>query len=185
MRSLHTSHELVEKQQKQGRFLLIFMLTILVVSSIGYAFLSNPDTSSENEQQAQSGFQEAGGEWVVIRDGQQLVFTYAPEAVTNVSLALTMTLNSYYQQQVYYVTESAALPAELQRTLALYTGRMQEACLGSCATNLPEKNCSSLLIVWNQSGENQVTQEDRCVFIQGDLRAVDAFLYHLFGIGSA
>jgi regulator of sigma D len=62
---------------------------------------------------------------------------------------------------------------------------MQEACYGSCERNLPEKNCTENIIIFKDSKENSVTQQDKCVFIEGDLRTVDAYIYKLFELSSS
>ena len=69
---------------------------------------------------------------------------------------------------------------EISLSLGRYTGRIQEACYGKCDKDLPEKDCTQNLIVWKDSAENKVYSQGKCVFIEGDLRAVDAFLYKIF-----
>jgi hypothetical protein len=38
------------------------------------------------------------------------------------------------------------------------------------------------MIVWQKGAENKVYQKDNCVFIEGDMKAADAFLYKIFGL---
>jgi hypothetical protein len=66
--------------------------------------------------------------------------------------------------------------------LARYASRFQEACYGECEKDLPEKDCSEKLIVFRESEVKKVYEEGSCVIIEGDMVAVDAFLYRVLGI---
>jgi len=187
MRSLVGREEHENKQKKKGKALLIFMLGILVLSSVGYAFLSGPggdegsqDVSNDNLDGIN---QDIDGRWSAQYGNQELKFVYAPDYVKDVEVNISSGINDYYQQIVYVASDYEVVSDEITSTLGLYTSQIKPGCYGSCEKNLPEKNCSSLLIVWNQSAsENKVYQDEKCVFIDGDLRSVDAFLYKIFGL---
>src|SRR3989344_1756426 len=70
---------------------------------------------------------------------------------------------------------------EIASTLGIYSQRIQLVCYGSCEQDLPEKDCSEEIIVFKDSQENKVYQEENCIFIEGDIKAVDAFLYKILG----
>jgi len=73
MRSIiEKKNEHKEKRKLQG--VLIFMLAILVISSLGYAFLSSPDGLSGNGGNGQdlSGQQNEFGQWMEYMNGQAL-----------------------------------------------------------------------------------------------------------------
>ena len=89
--------------------------------------------------------------------------------------------NNYAGSTVYVVSENQAVFFEISATMGRFL-RVQEACYGPCEEDLPEKNCTDNLIIWQDSPENKVYQEENCVFIDGDMRTVDAFLYDLFGL---
>jgi len=65
--------------------------------------------------------------------------------------------------------------------LNAYASRVQEACYGKCDKNLPEKSCNDSLIVFRQNDSEKISQSDNCIFIEGNLRDADAFIYKLFG----
>ena len=181
MRPLQTEELREQKGIKQRRFLSIFMLSILVLSSLGFAFLYSPGNSNSSAQQGQNS---SGGNdgWNVNLGGQKLSFVYDPASVKNVPVDLNTTLSSYSGKKIYLASSSPDVLTEISSTLGLYTERLQKACYGNCSENVPEKNCSDTLIVWRSSEENKVYQHDSCVFIEGDLHAVDAFLFKVLDI---
>ena len=63
----------------------------------------------------------------------------------------------------------------------MYSYRIQDACYGECERDLPEKSCEEKIIVFRESQEKQIYQEGNCIFIDGDLSSVDAFLYKILG----
>ena len=95
---------------------------------------------------------------------------------------MTYEIRDYYQQPVYVSSNSTEIANEIMSNVGPYTERIQQACYGNCTTDFPEKNCNENLIVWTPSDTNRVYQKDKCVFIDGDIKAVDAFLYRIFGI---
>jgi hypothetical protein len=90
-------------------------------------------------------------------------------------------VEAYQGKTLYLAVENPGIEAELRSTIGVFSDRIQLACYGSCELDLPEKDCSANLIVWTDGVGGQVTQGEGCVFIEGDLRAVDAFLYRVFG----
>ena len=87
----------------------------------------------------------------------------------------------YLGNVLYIDAENQGVLQEIAGTVGLASSRVQEACYGSCDENLPERNCTDgNLIVWEENDENRVYQEEQCVFIKGDMGAVDAFIYKLF-----
>ena len=190
MRKILSAEEIELRQKRNTKFFGLFMLAMLVISTLGYAFLSNPvtDTKSSNSETSSSNsalpgkLQPFGNQWKLNYFGQNLVFTSSSETAKKIPVEMNLTLSSYEGKSLYLAIDNQAVLYEISSTLGKYASPTQQACYGSCAQNLPEKNCSSNLIVWNSSNENIVYQEDNCIFINGDIRAVDAFLYKLFGI---
>ena len=69
----------------------------------------------------------------------------------------------------------------ITNNLGRYASRIQEACYGECERDFPEKDCSENLIVFKEMEERKIYQEEKCIFIEGDLLSVDAFLYKIMG----
>lgn len=179
MRNILHREESEIKAKKKSRILTFFLLGILVLSSLGYAFLtaienpSNQETNNDNLA--------ANGRWTEKYGDQTLSFATSTEAVKDVPVISSLTINDYYTKTVYFDIENTGIASEINYVLGPYLARLQEACYGSCEKNLPEKSCSDLMIIWKESETNRVYQNQSCLFIEGDMRAADAFLYNLFG----
>jgi hypothetical protein len=84
---------------------------------------------------------------------------------------------------VYISADNSEVFQELASALNTQAERVQRACYGSCENDdLPEKSCNENVIVWTKNETNRVYVKDSCVFIEGDTRAVEAFLYRFFGL---
>ncbi len=172
-----------EKRKRRLQWLSVLLLGIMVFSSIGYSFFSNPDSRSKQtvNQTEQNGIVQEGGYWSAQYNGEKLLFSSNPESSGDVPYNTSIKLGDIAGKKVYFYDNS--LQQELSLNLARYS-ELRQACYGACNEDLPEKNCSGqeVLIVWNRSAENRVSQEDKCVFIDGGLTSVDAFLYRLFNL---
>lgn len=181
MRKIVTREEKERAEKKKVRILSFFLLLLMIGSVAGYAFVmdyrnDNPPSSNGNSGST------ADGRWTAQVGGQNLIFSNSPASVSEVDVKMYNTLASYTSQPLYISSENKAVTYEISSTLGLYASRVQESCYGNCTKDLPEKNCTENLIVWKDSGENKVYQEDSCIFIEGDIRAADAFLYKILGI---
>lgn len=187
MRKILTGEEIAAREKKRNRVLtvimLLIMLLILVVSSAGYAFLS---IVPEPGQAIAAGgkVQAYGSQWAVIWAGNQHVFSSSPEmAFNNTTLDFIPDINKYAGKPLYIDAESDVVANEIASNLGIYSERPNRACYLSCEdSDLPEKNCTYNLIIYKPGDENKITQEDGCIFINGDIKAVDAFLYREIGI---
>jgi len=100
-------------------------------------------------------------------------------SIENIPVDISLTPESYLGGNIYIESDNQGILQELASTIGSFS-RLQEACYGKCEENLPEKTCDDNLIVWKESAENKVYQENNCVFIEGDISAADAFIYKLF-----
>ncbi len=180
IRPLESTEQKLLREKKRRRWISIIMLGILVLSSVGYAFLSYQGNSSEQTTNPTRGIG-ADGRYYFLFGEQQLSLLHAPDAVSSTAVNTSRTLQDYASKTVYIVNDNPSISYELESTLGIYY-RLQPACHGACEKDLPEKNCSDALIIWKDSLENRVYEQEQCVFIEGDLRAVDAFLYRIFGV---
>jgi len=189
MRKIGSEREMEKKRKRNVQVIGIFILVVLVLGTIGYGFLSGPggevNVNSQNtgeENLANGQVIETGGRWTANMNGQVLYFTNSPESVKNVSVLIDFEISSLTGKQVYIDSDNSAIASEIAINLGKYAGKISEACYGSCERDLPEKNCTENLIVWRDKLENRVYQEENCIFIEGNLKAVDAFLYKVFGL---
>lgn len=174
MRRLETKIESEKKRKRTITTLSIIMLSIMVLSTLGYSFLSNTETPSDEENIIETGNSQ------INYGGQTFYLINSREETKDIGINTNILPQAYFGKTLYIVSDNQGIFQEIASTIGLFSSRVQEACHGPCERNLPEKNCTDNLIIWKESQENKVSQEDNCVFIEGDLRTVDAFIYKLF-----
>ena len=179
MRKILSQIELEKKRKRNTAILSIFMLVLLLVSTLSYAVFSNPSASTNEEaqqtQQTKLPTDKISFQYQGI--GINLISTYM--SIENIPVDISLTPESYLGGNIYIESDNQGILQELASTIGSFS-RLQEACYGKCEENLPEKTCDDNLIVWKESAENKVYQENNCVFIEGDISAADAFIYKLF-----
>ena len=183
MRKIGSDKKIEEKRKRNATITGLFLLAILILGTVGYGFISSPNAQTNEEN---SGLEEGkvvnqGGTWMANFNGQVLYFTNSPDSVRNISVDITSNLNTFASSRTYIDSTDPAITREIASSLGLYS-RLQEACYGKCERDLPERDCSENLIIWKDSLERKIYQEEKCIFIEGDLKTVDAFLYKIFGL---
>ena len=180
MRRIETE-EVRESRRKRNTALVSFvMLLILVFGTVGFAFSYNSGQDDEVDNDEENIY---GDYWSLEVGGATLYFTHGPEEIGDVPIEIRNLLGNYGGEPLY-VSGDILFLREIELSLGKFVSKLQEACYGECERDLPEKDCSeeSNLIVFKDADENRVYQEENCVFIEGDLRAVDAFIYKLLGV---
>jgi hypothetical protein len=183
MRRIETQGDIEKKRKRNNIILSVLMLVILVGSTVGYAFMYY--TGSENNSQTgttgNEKIRQVGSKWRVNVSGAEFQLSSSPESIANVSVENFISSGNYYGKTVYIDSNSNEITYEIASIVGKFAEKVQEGCLGACERNLPEKNCSDYVIVWNRTREDRVYQKENCVFIDGSIRSVDAFLYKLIG----
>lgn len=163
--------------------LSVLMLIIMLGGTAGFAFISYQQDQQPQQASQQQGVQETANGWLFSFQGQQFLALTSPASAADVALETSATLEQYAGEILYLDAESEAVVNELATTLGRYASRVQQVCYGACERDLPEVNCTQgNLIVWKQADDALIREEERCIFIEGDMRAVDAFIYKVFGI---
>ena len=172
MKQIETYEIREARDKRRLRLMSVLLLVILLGSTAGYAFMTGfGDTTTDPTTPNQASSVSYGSQEYPVR--------YSRAAVADISVP-PLSLGQYVGQPLYIVSENPSVLSELAATLGRVSGRVQEACLGSCEKDLPEKSCSDNVVVWKEAKENSIRTEEQCVFIEGDLRAVDAFIYSVF-----
>ncbi len=180
IRKLQSAEEIEKKKKRNMLIASIVLIAILVFSTAGY--FSSTNEGSDNNKNNKN-ISEIGNEWVLDYGGQYLRFSNPPEVAENVSMNFDYLIGDYSGKVVYVASDSDSASYEIGASLGRYTQRIQGACYGKCNKDFPEKNCTEMLIVFSKSNEtSRIYQEQSCVFIEGDLKAVDSFLYRIFGV---
>lgn len=125
-----------------------------------------------------------GDSWVVEDyNGQRLVFSSSPDTVNETAGFFIINLNQYSNKPLYIDSESSVIYESLYYNLAPFAQRVQQACYDNCENStLVQKGCLDNMIIFNPGEKNKISQNQSCIMIDGDIRAVDAFMYKLFGL---
>lgn len=166
-----------------------FLIFIMLISIIGYSFKGDEE---ENQKIKYNGieFVKESNLWSAEINDFKFYFKYNPNEVEKLNNSLNK-LNDYYNKPLYFYSENSEAETEIYRNLFYYNQivqRIQKACLEGeeCNEDLPIKNCEDNIIIIKESEENEVTQEQNCVFIKGKkekiIKLVDSFLYDIIGV---
>jgi hypothetical protein len=180
MRKILTREETARKEKRRNQILSIVLLLIMVGSTAGFAFFSRSDGSSSGGKDKVVPY---GDKWATYIDDQPIIFSNPPDVLNDTSVILLSTIGQFSGKPLYIVSDSNAFYGEIYSSLGRYAARVQNACYSSCENStLVEKTCADNLIVIKPAEKNKVYQNQSCIFIEGDMRAVDAFLYRVLGI---
>ncbi len=189
MKPIKTAEQHFKKTKNRKAWLAILMLVILIGSTAGYAFyfvdsestnLDEIDVSGQTSDEQR--LIQSNGFWFGQYNGQYIPFTNHVNETKNIEVSTDRKIADYVGKVLYVDSKNSEVDSEISSSLGKYSERVQRACYGSCEENIPEKGCDSNLIVFRESEKNKVYQEENCIFIDGDLKAVDAFLYKIFEI---
>ncbi len=179
MRKIETE-ETREKRRKRNTAIVSFvMLGILLLGTVGFAFSFG---GGQNNEVVDVGTGAPPGKWGVTVGDRTVYLSNSPESSMEVDVNIERNLESYLGKGVYVSSNDSLILGEIGSSLGLYSGRIQRACYGECEEDLPEKSCEDNVIVVQDNEDKRVYQEDNCVFINGGLKEVDAFLYSIFGV---
>ena len=175
-----------EKTRKKNSTILgVVMIALMVGSSLGYSLMSADGSSDNSVSEMGFDFVLDGGMWKLDIAGEVFGFQYLPSEVSSVDVDLSVQLGGYSGQPLYFVNPGEGVN-EILINLDRYILRYQEACLGNetdCEGDLPVKDCSSNLVIFEEGNDTRVYEENNCVFISGDVvLGSDAFLYEVLGI---
>lgn len=180
MRQIETA-DIREAQRKRRQLILsVFMIVILLGSTAGYAISLIGDNSSTGTVGNEPYFD--GSSWIVPYGGGGFRLASSPDEARTVSVSEDITSARFQGATVYLSSESDAISQTLTSVLSVFATRVQKACYGSCEDqDLPEKGCQDNVILWKPGEQRAVYTNQSCVIIEGDIVAVDAFLYRMLG----
>ena len=181
MRKIMSGEEIAAKEKKRNVVISIILLGIMLLSTAGFAFIYNFDSAKS----VQGGkVQSYGDRWAVDIGGNTVTFTISPdEALNGTTMGFISNLNQFYNMPLYVDTDNDAVYSEIGSSLGLYAARVQHGCYSDCSdSEWPEKDCTNNLIVFRENVSKSITQNQSCVFIDGDMGSVDAFLYKTLGL---
>lgn len=170
--------ETLERRSKRNKLIIgIILVGLMVVSTAGYALLSS-DLSSQ--QQPLDDLNVTSGQALTVqKNGYSFYLSSTLDQIEDVPVDVSLLVGNYTNKEIFIASSNNIVATELYTVFSRYAYRIQNACYGPCSEDLPEKDCSSLLIVFKPGQVERVTQQDQCVFIEGSMVATDAFLYSL------
>ena len=194
MRRLRSKqHE--EKRQKRNQVIIGLILVFVMFSSVlGYAMLNvsyNDDGTNGNTNTINyNGFEfvEQNGFWILNQENINFIFKNNPRQVPKITSELN-SITNYNGKPLYVNSDNIEASSEIRNNLLPYVERIQDACLEgeNCEGDIPTKTCEDNLILIKE-GIQGITQEDNCVFIQGNendlTKLTDEFLFKVLGIES-
>ncbi|MEK6899363.1 MAG: hypothetical protein AABW79_04680 [Nanoarchaeota archaeon] len=167
------SFEVREKRSKRNRLIMgVLLIGLMVLSTAGYAFYGVTDASDSNV--SSGGIRYDGSYWIFPSSYSDLYLFNDPTNIVKVNLN-NRALN-YGGKILYIDSEDSFVREHLALNLGTYFNGVYEACYGPCLRDLPEKDCSEPIIIYRDSSENSIRQEQNCFFINGDTGEVDKFI---------
>ncbi len=177
MRSIQTASSLEKQQKKRKRIGGIIIIGLLLLSTLGFAISGTGIT----KQKKPEGLQYDGQYWTYFVSGiPRYRFAYGLEDLNFENASLIKTLSDFENKNLFIDSDDSSSIQEIAVNLGNYVSKISEACYGSCSKDIPELTCDTdgILIVIEPEG-NSISENGNCVFIKGDLKKVDTFLYNL------
>jgi hypothetical protein len=198
MRKIETKEDLEKKKKRNYILIGLLLILIMIFSTVGFSFLENKsksDSSSKIVTFKGIKFQQYGGFWRPIIQGEEFYFQYLPNEAENISIRGLFDISSYSGKPVYFVDGDNSAKSEILQNINRYILRFQDACINSTGKNneelnkscdgLPIKKCESDNIIIFDESENstKVWKDLNCVYISGDMiKASDMFVYKLLNL---
>jgi hypothetical protein len=200
IRKIMTAEEKEKRDTKMKRLIGIILGLIMLLSSLGYAFMSferEDSTASSVKYNGINFAKTSQGTWTFNLGDKSYETIYTPVDVANIAVTIGKNLGNYYNLPLYFGINSASDISsngdyEIAKNLDGIIVKSQFACLNENCTwtnDYPLKNCNSdNIIIFKQSLTNisKVTENNKCVIIEYNLgedqKAADAFIFKLLGI---
>lgn len=171
-----------EKKDKRNKTIIgVILVGLMMFSVAGYAFFGSDTEKAEKVKFGDLTFYKQAEFWKTDIAGRSFYFHYLPNET--IKSSITKTLNDYGGKSVYF-TKSGEAEQEIMANIQAFT-KISFACLDeNCTENWPIKNCTSNLIIIEESNKDVITQQENCVFISANdtLKGADTFLYRILGI---
>ena len=193
MNRIITKTDEQKKQRKNQLIIGIILILVMIVSTFGIVVNSFGDKKNSNKINYNGyEFVNQNGVWVLNAQNISFIFKYNPLELENFSINSTQVnkLDSYSGKPLYIYSEDSLATSEIYRNIQPFALRIQSACLDekNCPEDLPIKTCNDNFIIIKTSNTSQITQQDNCVFIEGNgedlIKTSDLFIYKIFNIKS-
>jgi hypothetical protein len=198
IRKIISRKEAERLQARKMKIITIVLGAILLLSTIGYAFMSFEKENKNNEKISFNGIEfirNENGFWGFSYGGNSYETLFNPFDTLNITGKITRRINDYYDKPLYFGINSMADAAnngnyELARNMQKIIAKSQFSCLSeNCTEDYPIKNCSSdNIMIFKQIEGNvsRISEKENCVTLSYSLgdeeKASDAFIFRILGI---
>lgn len=193
IRGIRTQEEIDKKKRMNQIIVGGVLIFILVLSTAGFAFFSNPNSSQQpgnekinyNEYDFKKG---NNGFWEFQIEGQTFSTIYNPYETENITLDFQTLINNYYGRPIYFILSNPAAADEINRNIGRYASRWQEACLlgEKCESNFAIKNCTDNIFVFKETNYTKIYKKESCIFIEAPYdeqeKVSDRLIFKMFGV---
>lgn len=189
MRKIVSLEDTAKKKKRNQIIVGIFLAFIMILSVVGFALQggirNNPQGDVSGNEIEYNGFKftNQNGLWVL----NNYVFKYAPQDTPDIGSGIKLAAN-YQGKPAYVYSEDDGAEIEVTVNVGQLAQRVQRACPEGvvCDGDLPVKTCSDNFIIIKESNISSITQENNCVFIQGQKEQLtplaDQFLFKILGV---
>mgnify|MGYP001596309227 CR=1 FL=1 len=184
LRQIKSKQEIEKKSKRNQLIVGSILIGLMILSTAGYSFLDSGDSGADKKSEYRGlKFNLVNGLWQTEMQGISFKFQYLPQDVENISVIGNFSMQNYINNVLYVVNNNQGFQ-DIYINLEQYILRTQPACLNnSNCTEFPVKTCDENIIVFKESNETSVSQDNKCILINGDgFRGADAYMYHLLGI---
>ena len=199
MRKIETAEEINKRKKRNQLIVGGILILIMVVSTAGFAFFSNPDTNTTQttEKINYNGLEferDQNGLWNFNIQGQAFSTVYNPEETKDIQIGFTSSINDFYNKPFYYVLSNTEASGEIERNIGIYAERTQEICLQginwqNCTSEMAVKNCTSNVFVFRETSQLNTTniyKQENCIFIEAEypeqVKASDKVVFKILGV---
>lgn len=185
MRRIKSQEQLKKEKDRNVKIMSVFMLAILVLGTIGFSFSSflaygsdSGDNSGNNDGQIEIKVKDRT---LTIGD-EKFKLGFSKEQVLGIDVNLVSKINDIFGNYIYLDVKNEEIENEIIGPLKVLNF-VRDGCYQNCEENERKISCDiDDALIWIESSENRVYQEEKCIFIEGDLKTADAFLYEFFGV---
>lgn len=191
MRKLITKSQ-EQKKSKRNQLILVLLLVFILLGSTFGIIMDSFNNTGTTDEISYNGYKfvQSNGYWTISKDGYSLGFVYNPLETENLTVNSNVSyrISSYTGVPVYIYSEDIYSETEIYRNLNNYAERIQNACPAGkkCNADVPTKDCTSKLMIIEESVNEEIVQNDGCVYIRGEkenlMKLTDEFLYKIHGI---
>lgn len=189
MRKLTSKTEEARKNRRNQIFLGMILVFIMLFSILGYSFQGNVEENRESTDKINyNGFEftKQGDFWLLNKDGINFIFKNSPKEVS--AIEFSGELIDYENKMLYVYSESVEAESEIKTNMLQFVAGIENACPENfnCSDSLPVKKCDENFIIIKESGEEKITREMNCLFLEGRkeelTKVADEFLFNVLGV---